>query len=112
MCCGAEGRAYIFARHARRRGASSSISAVFAQSSVYAALRSATLSRSPAMNSRSAMCRSSTATIARQSCRARDVLRQALGFGVDERVPRDAPQGLLDLGHQEEDPAIHLRPVF
>src|SRR3546814_7825297 len=42
MVCGAVGRAYIFARYARRRGASSSISAVFAQSSVYAADRKST----------------------------------------------------------------------
>src|SRR3546814_4479818 len=66
---GAVGRAYIFARYSRSRGASSSISASFAQSSVCAAVKSATLSRSPAMNSRPAMCRSSTATIARHSWR-------------------------------------------
>ena len=40
------------------------------------------------------------------------ILRQLVFFRVKERMPRDAPERLFNLGYQKEDPAIHLGPVF
>jgi hypothetical protein len=38
--------------------------------------------------------------------------RQTLFLGIERRVPRDAPQGLLELRNREEQPMIDARPRF